>query len=1400
MNFWIQLGLGLLVSNIVIWLFIILKKKKQIKGYIYAGLMTALCLTAFGYGFFSPKEEVAAPVELSKEELISFAYSFAGAGEYNQVEELVKQYSDEYGYDDECRLVAARVSALLGDYEAASGLYARLSDNASFKEKIKKEYEYTKAKSEADLSALGMYSYLEKNGYNPEDYGYSKEKIEATKASLEITADIINETILKQIDKSYKNKKYEKVMESVAAANATYGLYAASGIQYLSEEELEELEDVKKDLEKVIKKTEGLASCAFVRNAMLKLNLLMGEYDDIAENIDDNATIEEVTVASTLLMNGVVKERDFSDSFAAEYLKYGAIVGGQLEEIQSEYGDELTSVQASELENMVEYWDDELDNPVLTQLRNNLKEAIEKDTGNAKESKMHMEIAQIEHFYGNESNRTDSITAALDTGYRSEDTSYREAIEKINNIISSDVVTNEIMNADSYVAQALQNAMPMEVYNLIPEKKEEAHGDLPGMETGGIFGGSGEQNNTSSQKKEQEFSQAFIEYVSEVKSSLVIGAIDTDEFDTVKVYVSISSDYAKDSEALKELLEVYDCGASITDYTIEKVKYDSIKTHLLCDMSGSMSGSMGDLKNAVISYVNMRGRDEEIAVSTFSDAVESTARFGTNDEQLIEFANGFHTTGGTQIFYSLMDVLNSFPAEENSHNVVILMTDGGDNSYHSNEELIREVGGVSDSKSITVYTLGLGSVEPAYLTTIATSGNGEFIYVSDSNSLDNFYQLMHSQVDNRYVLTFKAKDTMTLTDRTLEIRLNDANLSDYKVYSLPTNDDESAEGDAGTGSNDSYDHGNYEDGNAPGVNTLSVTGLSKKVIYQSDFDSVDYLLGSGFTPESSVRITFTSGELKYDILPKYVSETEFSMLIPAKMPAGVYDMQVRLDGESAYITNALQIVTETNQEITFGPYSFEASYVAEVSENKWVLSGSVIMNDWLNFKGDVVIEGDLDVAASITVTDKSGSFVTFDEDTAIGLGKEFARDNIKVNVPKLGTFSLHYDQAHLYNFDDYKVDEIYTTGMQIARLLQFDSVALSLYPDRMEIAYSETHMDFPSLEDVFDIKDEIKLFEFELDGKGILNSENIGIEIEFDGESDVEQYKQMNMLNAPVFFDTGELKVKVNTFSEEYEFGGKVKFSFLDFGIGASIGFKGRTADKFSLTVDKEVTTTMGGVPITFGDFTLGASDIADAIRTKNFLAIKIEGSLDISACDVTAIFPELKKYIGDVSLLSMDDTGFVLDLQPLCFSATATLDLFEKIQLMAVNMNVGTFDYEGTTLLDIYGQQVSGIEITIEKGIEWEIKNVNVDITSQVDFIAVNRFFGVGINNATLSIDIKWWILPSIGTDLHGDAIMGLQFLENGDPQFVLIMSYQDGKKRVVKSFYIDKNGKTSDSTKKYS
>ena len=120
MSFWIQLGLGLLVSNIVIWLFIILKKKKQIKGYIYAGLMTALCLTAFGYGFFSPKEEAAAPVELSKEELISFAYSFAGAGEYNQVEELVKQYSDEYGYDDECRLLSARVSALSGDYEAAS--------------------------------------------------------------------------------------------------------------------------------------------------------------------------------------------------------------------------------------------------------------------------------------------------------------------------------------------------------------------------------------------------------------------------------------------------------------------------------------------------------------------------------------------------------------------------------------------------------------------------------------------------------------------------------------------------------------------------------------------------------------------------------------------------------------------------------------------------------------------------------------------------------------------------------------------------------------------------------------------------------------------------------------------------------------------------------------------------------------------------------------------------------------------------------------------------------------------------------------------------------------------------------------------------------------------------------
>lgn len=1364
MNSFVLLGIGLAVAAVFMWLCFILKKEKKWYGAVYAGLVTAACIGAVVLGVMKKAPEEATPVTpLVQEEWLCFAYGFAEAGAYEEAMDLLEEYSISYGYDDECSLLSARVYALTGNYNAAEGIYGRLAQNAEFAKRIEAERKLLEKDNVAvDATTLAMVRFLAENGKNPEEFGYPADLLTKAETSAAITPEEIREAVHAAMAEDFDVEEYKEEIERVIKAQEYFETYAASGIDSLDETTKGALEEAQNRLERLKKKGDGLALVGCVRDALLKMNLLLGEYDAIAENLDKYSTYAELVIASELYMAEVVADKDFSKEYTANYGKEAEVVGDKIKEVFAKNKKNLEDEEKEELEFLIKYWKVGLEYPALMQMRRDLLTDISEGKDATDISKAYLAVAKIDHFFENEKSRTENITGAVNFGHDSEDEAYSAAMKNIYSVIHSSESTQEILKVPEYVEDALDHSMPMDVFDLLTPKNDI---ELQAIE---------EETGEEKRDLNEEFSQAFTDYVSEVKSSVSIGYIDVSEFETVKARISVSDDYATTEEELKRILSVYDCGMEISDFTVEKVTYDSVKTYLVCDVSGSMAGSIADLRDAVTRYINGKGKSEELAISSFHSRISGTMPFGTADEELLTFAQGLYANGGTAIYNTLIEVLNSFESTLNSNNVIILMTDGEDNYRASNTTIETEMAALAEEKNVTVYTLGLGQVDTGYLSTIAANGRGDFVYVSDSASLDNFYQLLHSQVDNQYIITYKAVDTLTGVGRTLEVKLGDGAISDYKTYSIV----------------DDVEDGYGEEGGLKPAG-LFLHGLGTRCIYRNGKSQMNTVIGSGFAKDDVASIKLI-GEMEYTANLCYRDESQFIFYLPADVAIGTYDAEIFVNGKKAVLKNALSVLDEDMETtVTYGPYVFTAGQCIE--ENGAVrLRGNVVLNGWLNFKGDVTLRGDLENDSEIRMKDHAGSYVVFDKSAAVGLGKFLAEKDVAFDMPCLGEFTLYYDSNHMYDFEEYEVDSIRTPLLQIRQILTFDSPYMKLYPDRLEIVYSQAEPTLP-FQDVIFKSDGDDGFEIEKNGSAIVNNTNVGVFITLEGDGESKNKKKFTMFNAPVMVGMDELEVVIDTFNHAYVFGAMVNFDFVDFGLGARVAFQGLKPDQFSVTVDKDVSTMVGTVPITFSKFTLGAEDIAPALENKSFKELKIVGSMDIAAAKVSGVFPKLEKYIGDVSVLSMPSTTVELDLSPLSFSTKAELHLFDAIKLLEAGVTIGTFGYS-SELLEMDSVTAKGVTASLTAGFNWSIENCEVDISATGRLDATNRFIGVQLENAKTYVDIEWWLF---GKTLHkeGDALLGLYFTESGDPQLMLILSSMErGGKRSKVIYYITKDGKLGD------
>ena len=1409
MNIWMQLGIGVTAAALIMWLLCIAKKVRNAGRFVYTGVITAagIALLVCGFLFRTPaREEEVSP--LTREEQVEFAYAFVEQGEYAVARELMQEYGSRYGYDDECSLFAARIDLLQGNYATASGVYERLQADSAFEKQIAGEYELVRKKANVNLSQAATVKYLMDSGKNPTDYGYSEDIITVTREGLQITDEMIREAVLTGIAEEYKTKDFQKTVGDVAEATRLYELCQSDYYGTPDETTKAEIEAVRKSLTK--KMDDGESYCACVRNALLQMNLLLGDYEEIAENINDRSTYVELMVIAELYMENLVREKDFKNTYigalAEEMDQHSDVVGKKVKEVYKDNKKSLSEEKEEELELLVDYWKIEAKHPILTNIRKLMEDRVREDKVGADASKVYLQLAKVAHYYENEKNRSSRLAEAIDTGSDCEDDEYSAAMEKINAIINGEGDISEVLNVSDYVERALQRAMPygmdaflqaepeLQLYSNDEDEEEEREQPAPG----------------------KEFSEIFEEYVNKTRSAVNISEVDTEKFETVKVRVAVSSDYATTADRLKKVMKLSDCGFEIEEFTVEKLEYTEGRTHLACDVSGSMSGYIEDLRQAVVAYINGRNPKELLAISTFSNYIEQTMPFGSTKEELTNFAGGFYASGGTSIYRTIIEILNNFDSTVYSNNAIILMTDGIDGYSASDATIAGEMASLAAEKNVKVYTIGLGDVNAEYLTKIAEAGGGVFVHTRESGGLDSLYAFLQGQVDNQYVVTFKAKDTLTAKNRLLEISINNGEAKSDVRYSLAIGTNSGNSGNGGNGGNSGNtgnaggNSGNSGNGGNTGntgsmgtgsivadeteealpVSTLRLTGLDVKKIHQNKTGCTNSV--RTYAPEfsegmiGSIRlISCDNPDQQYAISLKYKDKCVAEFIVPRSIREGTYDAEVIVDGKKGYLKQCLEIAEiKLDSVYRFGSYEFTAENKKDRTDGGVYLSGNVVMNGWLRFRGGVVIQPDPYDDSFVYVTDNTGSKVEFDSVSAVGFGKRMAKENLPVYVPKLGKFKLYKDAIHTTDFSEYTTDDIAAEELFVAKLFCVPHLSIQLFPDRMEIAYKEVQTKLPFQDVLFGEEKSNDPYKVKWeDQKIILTGENLGATISYEAKKN-DNYPVLNTV-----VDVTELEFSIDTIEDEYSFG--IMMELLEFPeAGASITLKGGDVDSCSITYDKSLTKMFGPVPITFSGFTFGVEggDIGEKLKNKEFHKITYVGAMDISTASVSDLVPKLKNYFGKdaPALLTMPETTLKLTPAPFCFSGNASLKLLDTVELANAEFNLGQFRYTNE-LLELHDVTTVGVNAKLAIGFKWEEDDaISVDVGAAGVLNVHSKFTGVQVEDAHVTAKLEWWIFD-FEVDKHADMLMGFTESKHGGAQFNVIFASRDGKKSKKDWFYIN-------------
>ncbi len=1303
-------------------------------------VMAAVAVLAFRI----PSEEADAQGDQVAEEDYSVTLAIACRtmldGDYAEAEELLDALSQRT-VSEELLLARARCALLQGNDQLASQLYASLEDPAG------DEAEAAALLAESAVTGSdALIRYLTDLGEDPSEYGLSAG--ETTTVDREETIALIRELLEETID-DY-GQRVGSASESARALNREFSNFTSG---YLADQEI--VSASLKSLEDAMGRASFQANRE-LRAARTKGYIMVGDYAAIADSADRYVSPEELIILAELYTQGQVTEKDFRESYTQTH-------SGELEDVIDACLDALDASEDEISEDdytayrlKIEELEEQLESPALWAMRTDL--LTEAESGEeALRSQCYLALSKLESFLGNEDQSDAYLQDALASASASGNEGYRTPMTSMAAVVQGTADSAEVKNVDVYVDEALANALP---YGLTSDRllwnRDAVTGDAEASAAVYVVTQALDDNTDEDASLRTSFRDRMINTVSQGSALLNIGVINPEEFPQVSARVQIqSSRFSRDE--LAEHLIVYDCGNSIEDYELKELTFQRSRIILLCDVSGSMSGSVDSLKNAIEAFANDMGEGEEVSVVGFSSGIEFVEPFSSDPGTVAGYADRIYASGGTALYQSLLYCGDLLTYDVNVNNIIIAMTDGQDGNSPSDSDMRERIGAMAAEKGITVYTMGLGSsVDTDYLEKIASYGNGSFLYVRGDEELANFYSFIHNQLDNQYVLSYTAVNT-TKNRRVLELELEGELGGAEKEYYLTAPD--------------SYLDSGVE------VDTVgrSVYGFSTKFLYKSSKAQTIRLRGKGFAEDDEITVRIT-GSVRYELEAAYVDENSYSVTIPSEISVGTYDLEVSVGGDSFKIEDELTVaVSEGEKNFRFGDYNFTALSSSVDSSGRTVLSGNVALNDWLFFKGDVVFESGYESAGRLLVTDESGAYISYSENTAMGLAKTMAKYSLGVDFGPLGSFFIYSDPYKPGEYTDFPVDRISYSCTLPLRLLAVETSTVSIYPDMASVQAANLHWQLPFQDQLVS---NLKLGEnmkFNLDTDMLFGATSIGFKADIDYSTD--KGKEFNFVSVPM--KLAGIKVKADTLSNDYSLEGKVKFKAIAGGMDSlSMNFEVKDGkfDGIGLTTGgTRVTLVSKPVPVSMRDFGLELSGFSkyesDESTLSNVLGTTVKVKFGVDAASLNAYLPEIAKVINDkeeVALASLDDCELSMTLKEFKMDFEADVKLLTVLDLGSCEVSLGCFDYTNK-LIGFVDEDQYGLSVKATVGSPWDTANLHVDIEGSGEATLGYPFSGITIGGKA-SFDVGWWLLHA-ELELQGNVLFGVYKNTSGDLQFSAIV-----------------------------
>jgi Ca-activated chloride channel family protein len=300
------------------------------------------------------------------------------------------------------------------------------------------------------------------------------------------------------------------------------------------------------------------------------------------------------------------------------------------------------------------------------------------------------------------------------------------------------------------------------------------------------------------------FAQSNVETEIDAKNAFELSIIDIfpDSFPEVSVVFQ-----AKNSEGkpLWELgaseVNVYENGENCEVLSIKNIsKNKPVNVGLIFDHSGSMdylfeeeNGKLKEYrpidfaKNGILNFLEQLDLTKDsILFVGFSTEVDIVLPITNKVDEIRNIVKTIDPDGYTAFYDAMFVGVEKLNVECKSSKVLVALTDGQDNSSkHDYDEVIN----FAKENGVSIYVIGLGSVNEGVLSHIAGQTDGFYYHTNDPNNLTEIYLQIKDQIQSIYELEYASNldfsDTMSNSMKFEFVNDTLKFLKPYSKFELP---------------------------------------------------------------------------------------------------------------------------------------------------------------------------------------------------------------------------------------------------------------------------------------------------------------------------------------------------------------------------------------------------------------------------------------------------------------------------------------------------------------------------------------------------------------------------------------------------------------------------------------